>query len=241
MLAVYKNKKRPVSKGSQSESPSVQIHKDRCIVNGYQRYVISPTSIIITHYQAKFNYMRKFLETHIDTCKSFIDIGASNGLVCFMAARAGYQEIYGLDHDLACINTMNKIKAFGKFQTFKAEPYSFGDPHCPADIVFMGALIHWIYSCTALYGDFGKIFKYIRSLCTKYLLIEWVNPNDPAIVSFKHTSFNKSIIKEPYTRVNFIKNLQKFFPSVEKACSVNGTRELFLCTCDETMLSESDE
>ena len=227
----YKNNRRSASQGSQSENPIVNCTAGKCTVGGYQQYVITTNNLqVVGNYFGKFNYIKSFLRSHVQDCERVSDLGASNGLVTFTAAQLGYPTIHALDHDLSCIQVMNKIKANLKFDTVHPTNWSFGDQSPASDIVIVGALIHWVYSCTALYGNFDEIIEYLRGLTTRYMLIEWVNPNDAAIKVFHHTSFNKSIIKEPYTRDNFLDSVKKYFSSVERVYSVNTTRELFLCS-----------
>ena len=226
----YKNGRRAASKGTQSETPTVKCANGKCVIGGYQHFTITKKDLVVGRgYQGKFRYIKSFLQSHLADCQSVSDLGASNGLVSFTAAQVGYPTVHALDHDLACIRVMNEIKKCLDIQTVHPKEWSFGNDHTPTDIVIVGALIHWIYSCTALYGNFDEIIEYLRGLTNKFLLIEWVNPNDPAIKCFNHTSFNKSIIKEPYTRANFLASIRKQFSSVTKVHSVNATRELFLC------------
>ena len=231
---VYKNARRLGTNGSQSELPQVSCTGGKCTVSGYQRYSLTKTQLTLpNHYRNKFQYIKNFLQAHVNVCTSISDIGASNGIVVFSAAQAGYSKIYALDHDLQCIKLLNTVKSHLGFDNIVSKSYSFGDTHVKTDIVIAGALIHWIYSCTALYGNFDQISSYLHSLANKYLIIEWVNPNDLAIKAFKHTSFNKSIIKEPYNKENFLASLKKYFGTVEKVLSVHATRELYLCTVSE--------
>ncbi len=226
----YKNTRRAASKGTQSETPTIKCADGRCVVGGYQHFTITANNLTVNRgYQSKFNYIKSFLQEHTEDCKSVSDLGASNGLVSFTAAQLGYPTVHALDHDLSCIQVMNKIKTHLNFQTVQPKEWSFGDEGPQSDIVIVGALIHWVYSCTALYGNFDKIIQYLWKMTNKYLLIEWVNPNDAAIKSFKHTAFNKSVIKEPYTRANFLASAGKYFSQVTKVHSVTSTRELFLC------------
>lgn len=229
-MSFYKNNARASSKGSQSETPTLRFVHNKYIVGGYQHFEISKDGVKVTGgYKGKFYYIKNFLAEKQNTCESIIDIGASNGLVSFTANELGYKDVYALDHDIECIKLVNTIKDQLDINII-AEQYSFGETHIPADIVIMAALIHWVYSCTALYGNFDEIISYVRGLTNKYLVIEWVNPNDPAIRSFKHITFNKNIIKQPYTRENFLNSLNKHFSNVQKVHSVTTTRELFLCT-----------
>lgn len=223
----YKNSRRS-GKGSQQETPTVKCNEGQCIVGGYQHFTITHDILNVTGgYQGKFAFIKNFLRQHRD-CESVMDVGASNGLVAFTAVQLGFRDVHALDHDVDCIKLIDTINDELDLNT-NAIKWSFGDPHPACDIVIVGALIHWVYSCTALYGNFDEIVTYLHGLTNQHLLIEWVNPNDPAIRSFKHTTFNNGIIKEPYTRERFIHSLHKHFSRVQKVYSVNGTRELFHC------------
>lgn len=235
-LKVYKNSRRAKSNGSQSEKPGVICTNGSCKVTGYQGFTITNDTITINRgYKTKFNWIRSFLsEKYTENPFGKIsDVGASNGVVSFMAANIGYTQVHALDHDLECIQAMNKVKQHLGYNQVHPIKYSFGDPEPPAFIAIVGALIHWIYSCTALYGKFDQISDELRKLTHKYLIVEWVDPKDPAIRSFKHTSFNKEVIKEPYNKENFLKSLQKYFSSVQKVFQVTATRELYLCVITE--------
>ena len=54
----------------------------------------------------------------------------------------------------------------------------------PSDIVLALALIHWIYSCTASFGDLHGIIERFAKLTKYMLIIEWVEPDDQAIKYF---------------------------------------------------------
>lgn len=226
----YKNKNRAGSNGSQSEKPFLKWENDKFKVGGYQHFVIDKTTLkYLGNYSNKFNFIKSFLQLHLDDCTSLTDIGASNGLVVCMASQLKIPKIYALDHDSDCIKLISQINDKLEFNIIPKQ-YSFGDSTPKCDIVVMGALIHWIFSCTANYGSFDSIMEYLTTIIGKYLLIEWVDPTDQAIQYFKHIQFNKNIIKEPYTIDNFLKSANKYFKKVEKVCNVTGTRKLYLFT-----------
>lgn len=229
-MSVYKNKNRLESNGSQSEVPTVTFKNFSCTVGGYQAYILTKEKVLFrNHYAAKFEFIRKFLNDHDHECKSITDLGSSNGLVSFTANTLDYSTIYALDHDRECIALTRAISAYLNIECVQASEYSFGDDHCTTDIVVMGALIHWVYSCTSTYGNFDAIIEYVRKLTNKYLIIEWVDPEDSAIKSFRHISYNAEVIKEPYTEENFQKSLQKHFSESYSAFDVTHTRRLYIC------------
>lgn len=229
-MSVYKNPHRSQNNGSQSEVPSVTFKDWTCHVGGYQSYILTKDKVLFrNHYASKFQFIRKFLQDHKAECNSVMDIGASNGLVSFTANTLNYDKIYALDHDRECIALIKAINAYLNIDKVQAIEYSFGDNHQGADVVIMGALIHWVYSCTATYGNFNSIIEYVRKLTHKYLIIEWVDPSDRAIQSFKHTSYNYEVIQESYTEENFKQSLNKYFSNVIKAFDVTATRRFYIC------------
>jgi len=230
-MSNYKNKNRINSNGSQSEIPSCKLIGDRCEVGGYQSFCLYKDKVVLTgNYIGKFNYIKNFLKDHINECNSMTDIGASNGLISFIGYETGYSTIYALDHDIEYINLINAMITFLNINNVITQCYSFGQEHIKTDIVIAGALIHWIYSCTATYGNFDDIIKIFKNLVDKYLIIEWVDLVDDAIKSFKHISFNKHIISEDYNETNFVNSLNNYFTSVNKVFDVTNTRRLYLCT-----------
>lgn len=236
-MSIYKNPNRQGSNGSQSEVPRLTIKENKCFVKGYQNFSLTKDSLDIPmRYMKKFMYIRTFLNQHRHTCKTVADIGASNGLISFLAAQKGYTRVFALDHDKECINIMKQIKTHFNFGNLYVVDYSFGNRIQISDIVIACALIHWIYSCTSMYGNFNSIIEYLCKITSKFLLIEWVDPEDGAIKAFKHTSFNKNIITEEYNKTNFLKSLNNHFDNVQKVVSINKTRELYFCSvkCKDT-------
>jgi trans-aconitate methyltransferase len=228
-MKLYKNSKRPT--GSQSEIPTIKIAtspKLTITIGGYQIYTLTSDGVTPRKYGNKFKYIADLLKNSTEECGSVADLGCSNGLVCFTALHAGYDRILALDHDEQCLEVIRRASA--ALQTDKVAPtkYSFGEPFEPTDIVIAGALIHWVFSCTAAYGSFDKIFEYLRSHTKKMLVIEWVAPNDGAIRFFKHTSYNKEVVKEAYTQANFLKSLNKYFSDSKLVLKVTPTRLLYV-------------
>jgi hypothetical protein len=159
-------------------------------------------------------------------CESLTDIGCSAGIVSYTANLLGYGSINALDHDQECLNMINKINNELSIDTIHTKKISFGDTLPETDIIIMCALIHWIYSCTALYGNFDNIFIYLKNYVTKYLIIEWVDPNDGAILSFNHINYNKNVQQETYNKENFEKSLQKNIGTIISVHGITSTRIL---------------
>ena len=207
-MKTYIDKTRNLnSNGSQSEKPSIIINNNDIIVNGYQKFTINKTNII--YEKNKYNILKDILTNLKSSCNSITDIGCSNGLLSFISNNLGYN-VLSLDHDRECIEIINKIINHLEIQNLICKEYSFGDSiNNKNDIVLMMAIIHWIYSCTSLYGNFDSIFQYIYPYIGKYLLIEWIDKDDIHIQSFNHIKYNSEIQTEKYNKENFEKSLKK--------------------------------
>jgi len=218
--------------GSQSEQPKITIEKNlkTIKVSGYQMYNISIKDKKIQYLNRvdKYRKIRNILSSLRPECVSLVDIGCSSGIISYTANELGYSPIFSLDHDQEYLNIMNQINTKLSIGSVHVEKFSFGDPLPRADVMTMGALIHWVYSCTALYGSFDKIFSYLNSSIDKYLIIEWIDNNDAAIKSFKHTAYNKSIHVEQYNKGNFKNSLEKNIGNITAIKPVSPTRELYV-------------
>ena len=192
--------------GSQSETPLYQVEFDGTIrVRGYQQFDIKDSRVTAVHsYKNKFEWIRRTLmDIRVRTqARSLIDIGCSAGLISLLAQEVGYTEVFSLDHDVQYINMLSNIVESMDdplvARTIHPESFSFGAKFpTKADVVVVGALIHWVFTCTANFGRFDKILDYLMTATSRVLIIEWVDPKDPAIQSFHHTSCG-SMPQEPY-------------------------------------------
>lgn len=137
----------------------------------------------------KFSYINELLSklNKINKCNSIVDIGCSSGLTSLIALNNNFKEIVSLDHDPEYIKILTKIKKYCNISNIEESIYSFGNVlNKRYDIVFCGAIIHWIFSLTADFRNFDSIIKYLVNLTNNYLIIEWISENDSAIKHFGH-------------------------------------------------------
>lgn len=213
---LYVNQNR--STGSQREIPSINIKDNEIQITGYQKFKIIGDEI--KHNNKKLSFISEYVkDLDINTIS---DLGCSNGLLCCLLKD---YDIIGYDHDDDCLDLHMKISDYVKLDTKK---WKFGDEFRKSDVVIMLALIHWVFSCTSLYGSFIPIIEYLYNYTNKYLIIEWVDKDDSAIKSFKHTSYNKDIVKEEYNFDNFILSISKYF-NYKKIYDISKTRQIYLC------------
>ena len=202
------------SSGSQSETPSYTVAADATIrVRGYQQYDLKNHQITGVHaYGGKFQRILRALmsireRTH---ARTFMDVGCNAGLTSFLAQEAGYAEVYSLDHDTEYIAMLKEVAERDDPNTaIRPRAFSFGEAFpAKADVVFVGALIHWVFTCTANFGRFDSILEYLATATDRVLVIEWIDPEDVAIKSFHHLDCG-SIPQEPYDVSGFERALRR--------------------------------
>ena len=84
-----------------------------------------------------------------------------------------------------------------------------------SDIICALSIIHWIYSCTEVFGSLDLILKFLSKITRETLIIEWIEPEDEAINYFKHIDFNEKYVTDKYCKDLFIIALKKHFSSFE--------------------------
>ena len=226
----YKNPHR--TSGSQSEVPQYTIASDSTIlVRGYQRYNLKNHQVTaILSYNAKFEWIRKSLMRVRDdiNASSLMDIGCSAGLISHLAQEVGYTTVLSLDHDAEYIKMLNEIVVLEKLSpVIRPRTFSFGDAFpSKVDVVIMGALIHWVFTCTANFGRFDSIVDYLMTTGTRVLIIEWVDPKDGAIKAFQHNKCG-SAPQEPYEESLFQRALLRVGTITDRWALPNRATRIF--------------
>ena len=129
---------------------------DDLIVQGYQAFSVSSNQLILSSDPTKYTlFYRKLKYLHdVYGVNTLLDIGSNAGLILLMAHFCGYSgQIYGLDHDIEYINVSRSIFYQRKIANISVELFSFGDElplRYRSEVVVMGAVLHWIFSCTAI-------------------------------------------------------------------------------------------
>ena len=213
--------------GSQQEIPRINVDGSKVVVSGYQNFELTPTDLEFRGH-AKYSYLQtQFtkLVAHCGTACRFLDIGSNTGLVSFIAERDGFAHVQALDHDGAAIDVVQKA-AKAVHSKVDGRVFSFGDALPEADVVFCGALIHWVFCLTADFkGDFLRIVQYLAKAARRHLVIEWVDPLDPAIKTFHHIQRCGGDAAHKYSRDAFTNALRTIGHIIDEATF--KTRTLF--------------
>ena len=240
----YKDPKRKV--GSQNEIPSIEENSNAIIVKGYQNFTIDKKSLVINA-KSKFEKINKVLEELRDVqdvqdvrdvrdvrdvqdvqdvreYNSFCDIGCSSGIVSIIAYKNNFKNIVSIDHDPEYIGILQTLTNKLNITNINTKIESFGENKDVYDVVFCGAIIHWVWSLTSDFTSFEKIFEYLTSITKNILLIEWISERDHAIRGFGHITKNK----ENYTTANFDRCIVKCFKLIKKIALDGFSRILYV-------------
>ena len=232
---MYRDAKRKV--GNQREVPTLTRLRDRdgLRFGGYQRFVLLADALddLKSYLPKKTEYIRPYLEE--EGVRSYCDVGCSNGALGFFAYHANPSlSITLYDHDAEYVEQVHKGIEFLGDNAKERMKCSVSDvrdvPDEQHDVVSVFALIHWIYSCTGTFGSLNDIVSFFSSRTAKHLVIEWIDPSDSAIRSFKHLDFNEEVHREAYNRKNFEAALHEHFPYVKKLGNTIVSREVWLAS-----------
>ena len=208
-IYLYPNKFAPKSK--------IEIKEDFINVNGYQKFIIYKNKILPNgdSYDLvnKYNLLKEDLIKKLSG-KTFLDLGANSGFFTFLAHQNG-ATCTAIDMDNEYIEIIKKITSHYNYN-IRIQQTNISKWNESADIVYALSLIHWIYSCTSIYGSMSKLIKYLRSITNEYLIIEWIDPTDDAIKCFKHINYNKKLSNKSYNHGEFINQLNNNFSKINK-------------------------
>jgi SAM-dependent methyltransferase len=210
---------------------SISLGEGIATLHGYQEFFLTRHMIrVLDHDQnlkTKYVHLQRFFTRQYLGGRSFLDLGANAGFFCFLALQNGAQQATAIDIDQPYLDVISKTRDHLGFENLEAVNSNVNDWSQPADVVIALALVHWLYSCTALYGSLEAVIQKFATLTNYLLLVEWVDPADPAIEFFHHTDWNQANANEPYTFSLFEEALSKHFVKHELVGDISPTRKLF--------------
>ena len=143
-------------------------------VRGYQSYLITDFSISVSgddvYLRSKKDLLDLFFSVGNLYGRNLLDLGANAGFFCFWAIQKGITKATALDMDPQYLDIMQKIKNKLNIQNVEIIKANFNSWNEPADITLALALIHWVYSCTAVFGNISSIIEKLAQL-TNYVCI----------------------------------------------------------------------
>jgi hypothetical protein len=199
--------------------------------HGYQEFTLTKHAVSASRrdnqLQIKQGLLAKFFNPSYFKDKTLLDLGTNNGFFSFWAIQSGAKEAIALDLDDIYLRNVTIACDHLGFSNVRTVNRNIVDWDEPADVVIALALIHWLYSCTSYIGSLSKVVEFLSSLTNYMLIIEWIDPKDPAIEYFDHLNWNPECIEEPYTLSNFERALHTYFARVEIIGEVSPTRKIY--------------
>lgn len=210
---------------------SLDTHHDGVTFHGYQEFFLFDKTLAVqpidVNLQVKYQLLSSYFTPKFLARRTVLDLGANSAFYCFWALHKGAQNAIAVDIDEDYLKLVNDVKR--KFNVEKLETFysNVADWNQPADIVIALALVHWIYSCSAVLGSLDSIIEKLSSLTNYMLIIEWIAPEDSAIEFFQHLSWNQEKVNDNYSFELFEVALGKHFSHYYKIGDVSATRSLY--------------
>jgi len=214
--------------------PHVSQGDNSLTFGGYQKYKIEEGEITPHNTSngliKKSSIIKPHLSRLITDDMSVLDLGCANFYFGLLSRRLGAKEVLGVDVDKEYIRNIKVLLTALDDDAVSVVEENVMDIKGEYDIVFALAIIHWIYSCSALGGSLDNVVKHLADRTKKHLFVEWISPDDQAILSFGHLDYNKELVSGKYDRKVFFKALVNNFASVESIGETSSHREVFLCS-----------
>jgi predicted RNA methylase len=202
------------------------------IFHGYQEFTLTKNSLAVSaedpNLQKKRDLLAPFFRANYLSHRTVLDLGANAGFFSFWALQNDAAQAIALDMDETYLTMVKDAARRLGIDSLGVVRADFSEWNKSSDIVLALALVHWVYSCTALFGSLNSIIKRLAELTRYMLLIEWVDPEDPAIRFFHHTDWNRGTIRGPYTRAAFEASLARHFARHQSVAEVSPTRRLYV-------------
>ena len=228
-LFINKNK-LCISPNKHAPKPSMNIVNDEIQVNGYQKYIINENNIIpsIDSYDLykKTDLLKNYYQSNFMKNKTFLDLGAASGYFTFMAILNGAKYATAIDIDSSHLKIINDITKKYNIKNIKTISDNINKYEGKADIVNALSIIHWIFSCTSIFGKMENMISFLRKITGEVLFVEWIDPSDEAIQYFNHLDYNNKKCDDSYNYEIFIAELNKQFSSVEIIGDTRNTRKI---------------
>ena len=210
--------------------PSYSLNNEKIYFNGYQSFTIDKNSIVPNNIDLKnkSNILRPQIEKCVNENTTFLDLGCANFYFGFVAQQLNAKKVTGVELDKDYINIINIIINNLSLSNINVVECNVQDYVEPYDIVNAMAIIHWIYSCSAVMGSLKNIIKYFSKITNQTLFIEWIDNEDEAIKYFGHINYNKEFSAGDYNKENFLKYLNENFDSVQHIGNSIPTREIYI-------------
>jgi len=209
----------------------VELREHSVVFHGYQEFLLTRDTVSVlpedSNLQSKQKLLASYFQPRYLAKRTVLDLGANAGFFSFWALQKGAGKAIAVDVDENYLQAIENAKSRMEFTSLEIVNTNITDWNTPAEVVLAIALVHWIYSCTAFLGSLNAVVKKLAGLTKYLLLVEWVDPQDPAMQFFHHIDWNKHSVSGPYTLEEFERSLACHFVRYELIGHVSPTRRLY--------------
>jgi hypothetical protein len=220
------------------ESPNAEAPPNRIdlfpglvLVDGYQQYALTRHDIRCgprhPATRTKARLLADWMTPRFLKGRTVLDLGGNAGFHSLWALQGGAERATVVDIDGEALQNGRKAAAHVGLTAFDVAQSNIAEWTEPADVVLALALVHWAYSCTALFGSVTAFVERVASLARYLALLEWVAPDDPLISRCGHTRWNPGGVTGPYEEKEFLDALDRSFASTRVIGEVSPTRHLY--------------
>ena len=232
LINLFSNKNKLCSDPNKhAPNPEIKSINSKSHIKGYQEYWFDGKSIepVDSSYDLKKKtiLLSKYYSEEFLKGKTFLDLGSASGYFTFTAILSKCKHATAIDIDNAHLDIIRNLAARYNIDNISIISDNIDNYNSKADIVNALSIIHWIYSCTSIFGSMKNMIQHLKNMTNETLFIEWIDPSDEAIKYFKHLDYNKNTIENSYNYENFISELKRNFNSVEELGETRNTRKLF--------------
>lgn len=215
-----------------ARAPQIELYDHSAIFHGYQEFVLTKDAVRALPEDPSLQRKQKLLASYF--CPRYLerrvvlDLGANAGFFCFWALQQGAEQAVAVDIDESYLQMVRDAKSRLEFHQLDIVNTNVADWKHPADVVLATALVHWVYSCTALFGSLDSVIERLARLTNYMLIVEWIEPEDSAIAFFHHIDWNQKTINAPYTLAAFERALADHFERYHIVGDILPTRRLYV-------------
>ena len=212
-----------------SRPASLELSNNMAIFKGYQEFELTKNSIRTTEndLEAKRRLLEQFFTPRFFAERSFLDLGANSGFFSFLALQNQATNAIAVDIDDVYLEMIRRASGYLDIHNIVAINENVAELTVASDIVLALSIVHWLFSCSAQFGSLDNVVSKLSSLADYMLIVEWIEPNDPAILSLGHINWNQDCITGEYSRCEFEKALAKYFKHFEIIGNSQDSRVIY--------------
>jgi hypothetical protein len=221
----------------------LDLYPSLAVVSGYQNFTITPWSLTPAPETPFLGQKREMLRFSVIATavrgRTMLDLGASAGFFALWALREGATAATCVDMDPEYVEMTRRIGEHLQIDNLQSVHANVDTWDTPAGVVFALALVHWLYSCTSLFGSLDAVVGKLAALAQHALVVEWIEPEDASLAWFRHTDWNRERTDGVYDVAAFEAALGKHFATFQRLGETMPHRTLYVarktvCTVDAT-------